>query len=636
MKKSLHFCLSILFLSIGLTSYSTEIEKRNLVCPTASISYAGNPFCITNSNIQNVTLTGTDAYLGGVFSATPTGLVINPTTGAISLTTSLSGTYTITYEIPPGPGCSGLTATTTITVNEQPNAGSDGSITVCESSWTAIDLYSLITGEQPGGTWTRVAGTGGTFNAAAGTYTPVMGATPVSYFVYTLFGTPPCINDSSVATVYLNHQANAGLNGTYTICNSSNAPIDLFSIITGEETGGTWVRTSGTGGTFDAVAGTFTPAVGATTSTFIYTLVSSAPCINESSVATVAIGSAPSNITITGTTSICSGSSANLTITGTPNTVVTYTDGVNSMNVVLNASGIVTISVSPTVTTTYTLTNADLNGCGISIVGQSATVIVSPTPQFITQIPDMTICNGEMLDIASQLTSTQPGTSYLWSAMSSNVNLAIMNGDQTNINQIVNLINASEIGTINIEIQPRIGSCFGTSQQILIYVNPLPNSTPLVDGEFTSNDDGILLTPYILDTGLNTTDYSFEWYLNGVVIPSATSNTYSATTAGEYSVVVTNLTTNCMITSSAIVTEVILIDVVDLDTFPNPATDSLTFRNVNKVKSIQITNQLGQVVLTKEINLKNGTIDISDLKNGIYTIVFDTESERINQRIVKQ
>ncbi|MBA0884701.1 hypothetical protein, partial [Flavobacterium undicola] len=49
-----------------------------------------------------------------------------------------------------------------ITVNNQPDAGGDGNTTVCESSVTPINLFSLITGEDLGGTWTRESGTGGT------------------------------------------------------------------------------------------------------------------------------------------------------------------------------------------------------------------------------------------------------------------------------------------------------------------------------------------------------------------------------------------------------------------------------------------------------------------------------------------
>ena len=60
-------------------------------------------------------------------------------------------------------------------VNHFAKAGTDGNTSVCETSITPINLSSLITGEDAGGVWTRTTGTGGTFNAATGTFTPAVG-----------------------------------------------------------------------------------------------------------------------------------------------------------------------------------------------------------------------------------------------------------------------------------------------------------------------------------------------------------------------------------------------------------------------------------------------------------------------------
>lgn len=81
-------------------------------------------------------------------------------------------------------------------------AGSDGVITVCDTSTTTIDLYSLITNEQPGGTWIRTTGVGGTFSAVTGTFTPSPNAT-TSTFTYVVSGNAPCANDTSNATVII-------------------------------------------------------------------------------------------------------------------------------------------------------------------------------------------------------------------------------------------------------------------------------------------------------------------------------------------------------------------------------------------------------------------------------------------------
>ena len=106
-----------------------------------------------------------------------------------------------------------------------------------------INLFTLITGEQAGGTWTRNTGTGGVFNAAAGTFTPAIGVT-TSTFTYTLTGTAPCINDSSLATITINAQPIAGTDGGVIVCETSVTVINLFNLITGEQAGGVWTRTT--------------------------------------------------------------------------------------------------------------------------------------------------------------------------------------------------------------------------------------------------------------------------------------------------------------------------------------------------------------------------------------------------------
>ncbi|CCB68562.1 Protein of unknown function precursor; putative adhesin [Flavobacterium branchiophilum FL-15] len=80
--------------------------------PQASIAY-GTPFCSSESNVQAVTFTGTT---GGSFSASPTGLTLNATTGGITPSTSTPGTYTVKYTIAAAGGCPLLEKTTPVTI----------------------------------------------------------------------------------------------------------------------------------------------------------------------------------------------------------------------------------------------------------------------------------------------------------------------------------------------------------------------------------------------------------------------------------------------------------------------------------------------------------------------------------------
>ena len=299
-------------------------------------------------------ITGEDA--GGTWSRTSgTGGTFNAAAGtfvpAIGATTS-TFTYTVAGTAP----CPSDNSVATVNIQATVDAGADGNTTVCESDATSIDLTTLITGEDAGGTWSRTSGTGGTFNAAAGTFVPAIGAT-TSTFTYTLAGTAPCPSDNSVATVNIQAGVNAGADGTTTVCDNSTATIDLTTLITGEDAGGTWARTTGTGGTFNAAAGTFVPAMGATTSTFTYTVAGTAPCPNDNSVATVVMDIC--TIMITGNVFEDNNGPTNVDGTGTTTATPVYANLVDPSGnvvdvVVVNSNG--TYGFNNVVTnTTYTM-----------------------------------------------------------------------------------------------------------------------------------------------------------------------------------------------------------------------------------------------------------------------------------------
>ena len=129
--------------SLFLTS--EKLNKKNTPpCDvTANISYAGAPFCSSTTTPQNVTLTGTGVFTGGVFTST-VGLTINSTTGAITPSTSTSGSYTVTYTVSGGTGCPVVVATTTVVVNTVPVVANQN-ITVCSGSALGVNFNSSST-----------------------------------------------------------------------------------------------------------------------------------------------------------------------------------------------------------------------------------------------------------------------------------------------------------------------------------------------------------------------------------------------------------------------------------------------------------------------------------------------------------
>ena len=127
---------------------TTSVTVKAL--PTATISYAGAPFCKTVILPQAVTRTGT---AGGTYSSTA-GLTINSVSGAITPSTSTAGTYTVTYSFTGG-GCSNTT-TTSVTITALP---------VATFSYTGTPYCSNEADPSPtfsGG------GVAGTFSSTAG------------------------------------------------------------------------------------------------------------------------------------------------------------------------------------------------------------------------------------------------------------------------------------------------------------------------------------------------------------------------------------------------------------------------------------------------------------------------------------
>ena len=85
--------------------------------PLAYFTYLGAPYCRSIVVPQSPIITGTT---GGTFTSSPAGLSIVAGTGVIMPSSSLSGTYTITYTIPASNPCAEYSVTQTVVINETP------------------------------------------------------------------------------------------------------------------------------------------------------------------------------------------------------------------------------------------------------------------------------------------------------------------------------------------------------------------------------------------------------------------------------------------------------------------------------------------------------------------------------------
>lgn len=196
-------------------------------------------------------------------------------------------TYTVAGTAP----CANATATVTVVENPAPNAGTNGSITVCSTNG-AFDLFSVLGGTpNSGGTWINASNT-----TVSGNFIP--GTTPSGSYRYIVAGLAPCENDTAMVTVNVNTAPNAGTNGSLIVC-SNNAPLALIGQLGGTpNSGGTW---TGPGG---ASNGTYTPGT-SQPGVYTYTVTGQTPCANAQAVVVVTQYQQP-NAGIGASVAVCS------------------------------------------------------------------------------------------------------------------------------------------------------------------------------------------------------------------------------------------------------------------------------------------------------------------------------------------
>jgi len=241
---------------------------------SATIAYGAAAFC-SSTGTEGVTVTGTT---GGIFSSIPVGLSLDAVSGAIDPGASAAGVYTISYNLPANGTCPSFSTTTDIGLAAEADAGADAALTACDAGAPA-DLFALLGGAQPGGSWTAPGG-----GAFTGVYDPAVHG-PGNYS-YTVSGTTPCPDAQAVVSVNETGSPDAGTDGALNLC-ADGAATGLFTALAGADPGGTWTAPGG-----GAHSGTIDPAVDAP-GVYAYTLAAMAPCVADQSVVTVAIVAAP-------------------------------------------------------------------------------------------------------------------------------------------------------------------------------------------------------------------------------------------------------------------------------------------------------------------------------------------------------
>lgn len=264
-----------------------------------------------------------------------------------------------------------------------------------------------------------------------------------------------------------------------------------------------------------------------------------------------------------------------------------------------------------TITNTYVITEPGVykaivkntTGCADS----AALTFDFPAEILITPPGPLHLCEGDnvTLDVTAH-----PTLSYQW----------LKDNTTTGTNTSSLTINESGVYKVITNVN---GNCIDTTATVTATVHDLP--VPVI----TNNNN-------VLTTGTYTT---YQWYLNANVIPGATSNTFTATQNGIYSVEVTNeydcagTSANLEVTGIVGIADIALFDGVKV--YPNPAKDAI-YLDLPKSftsASIEIITLQGQAVLA--IDPPAGQ-NVSPLKVNIDTIAPGAYFLKVNTRDVSK
>jgi len=257
-----------------------------------------------------------------------------------------------------------------------------------------------------------------------------------------------------------------------------------------------------------------------------------------------------------------------------------------------------------TVGQTYVLDWNTLPGCQTTLNDNiTVTVFANPDPQLISDIDP--ICEG-----ADPIFSAQDGINYDF-ALNTISNTVQNSGADSYAHTGILLTDSLMFVTVS-----NANGCVTIDTLIL---DVLPSPSP-----------SIIRTGSDLTTGI----FSFyQWYYNGGVIGGATSQNYTATANGSYTVQVVGA--NGCISESApeIINNVGLLELTTnfFNFYPNPASDRITISTDLSSFTVEISNLIGQVMYRSG---SDKSINVSDYRPGVYFLTVHTSGNKSTQKLI--
>jgi hypothetical protein len=338
------------------------------------------------------------------------------------------------------------------------------------------------------------------------------------------------------------------------------------------------------------------------TGTYTFTATDAGGC-SASATSTVVVNPYPSTyVNPITATAFCDGDSATLDATAVPGNVYQWYDGGVAIPGATNASYKTYSSGNFKVEVT------DINGC--SAITPTGLPVVELNNPPVTPAGPLLLCIGDNGNLTVNTNGVTSGITFQWQR------------DGVNIPGAVSASHvASTSGLYKVIITVPSTGCVASSPDVTVVVNSYP-------------------VPVITPTGTSLTTagvYAFyQWFVNTVSIPGATSSVYTPSAGGSYRVRVTDAN-GCSAYSGAY--PIYTTGVGDLNTsgirlYPNPANDLLRIESPFPVQAV-ISGMDGRV-LGSHNNVTE--INLSKYPTGLYLVtIYNEAGERIAvEKVTKQ
>jgi hypothetical protein len=316
--------------------------------------------------------------------------------------------------------------------------------------------------------------------------------------------------------------------------------------------------------------------------------------------------SAPT-LTVSGTTTICSGQSTVLSASGAD--TYTWTSGPTASD----------YTVSPTGNATYSVNGTSL-GCPTNMATVSVTV--NPSPVITSQSGNVTVCDGSSGTFTVSSQDNTDTYQWYWLYTADTTVLTADNGAYTEVNyntnsMTVNVLDAGNWGPSGAQAVTSIitgtNGCTTQSRIDTIFINALP----IVQATITTPTLCLGFADTVIASGAST----YTWSSNAastvndtaIVNPSA-NDTYTVMgtdvngcmNTATISVVVNNCGTgiNAQTTTWSV--------------YPNPSSGNFTLRSDSEIGNVEVRNALGALVYKTVVTGTSVEINLSSEAAGIY------------------